>query len=129
MESFHPVFCRLIGFSFRSHLCLFHQSQHYRKNGWCSTTLSLSLAIYPFLPFPTIPGRTFGVRQLEEVHRLHSDLQHSRDLSFPPLHLRRHSSAAGNDHDSLHRFGYRHGAGDLIGVRESGSGHYEAPAP
>lgn len=47
--------------------------------------------------------------QPEEVHCIHTDQQHPRDFTLPPLHPCQRSSPSGNCHHPLHRPGHWHG--------------------
>jgi len=72
--------------------------------------------------------RSSDFRQPQEVDRLHTDQQHSGNLSVPALHHRRRSTAARHHHDPLHRPRHRHGSRYLAGVRTGRKRHYEAYA-
>jgi len=49
-------------------------------------------------------GGSFDLWQPKEVHRLHPDFEHTRNLAFFGVHPLRYSFAAGYRHYSLHRF-------------------------
>lgn len=53
--------------------------------------------------------RTIDLRQPEEINRLHSDFEHSRNLTLSRLHPLRHSSTTRYRHYPLHRSWNWHG--------------------
>ncbi len=48
-------------------------------------------------------------RQFEEIHRLHVDFQHSRNLAFLDVYSSRYPSPSRYCYHLVYRFGYRHG--------------------
>lgn len=53
--------------------------------------------------------RTIDLRQSEKINRLHSDFEHSRNLTFPRFHPLRHSFTTRNRYYPLHRSRNWHG--------------------
>ena len=65
------------------------------------------------------------LRQLEEVHRLHPDLQHSGSDSLLALHFSQHTSAIGHGDNFVHWPWNWHGSCHLTGLRKGRMWYYE----